>query len=358
MDSCKFRPGIIIIGSFVLLALASLADAIAQDQSNNSLTTTDTRQQIIPFVTVRDITGSEKPSKIFGGERDVLRAGHCVLSQLSLESIKSVAEKTPFYLPEQIVKLAKVSLSPVEDFWSGLKSKSGEESPILYTHGYFVSFERGCKRASLLRKSLGLNGQLVLFSWPSDGAILNYTRDESDLFWSVDPLHNTILDMIDVFGEGEVDLVAHSLGTRGIMLALVRLAQARRADEPLINQVILIAPDIDAGIFEQYLPVIRPLAHRITVYVSSKDSALAVSGRLHGYPRLGQAGAHLEGLAGIDIIDMSDIPMRYPSGHVYHLYHNDAAADLSALLQENKSAAQRKNLKQTSKHIWSLQSSE
>ena len=86
--------------------------------------------------------------------------------------------------------------------------------------------------------------------------------------------------------------------------------------------------------------------------------ALEVSRRVHGYPRLGQAGEHLQGLAEVDIIDMSDIPMRSPSGHVYHLYHDAAVADLGTLLQHDRPAAERPNLKRSGENIWSLQSVE
>lgn len=49
-------------------------------------------------------------------------------------------------------------------------------------------------------------------------------------------------------------------------------------------------------------------------------------------------------------------PTRYPSGHVYHLYHDGAVADLSALLNDGMPASQRSNLKQIGENIWSLQS--
>ena len=343
-----------------LIAICN-ANAIGETRSeNNNMSVADDTQagaqRSVPFITLRDKTGNNKASKFFGGERNILRAGYCEMSHLSLSSLKPVADIAPFYIPEEIVKLDKIRLSPVEDFWPGMQVSLNGQSPVLYAHGFSVGFERGCRRASLLQESLGLNGRLVLFSWPSDGVIVNYTRDESDLFWGVEPLYRTLLEMIDVFGAGKINLAAHSLGTRGIMLALVRLAQSKEGDQPLVNQVVLAAPDIDAAIFEQYLPVIRPLARNITVYVSNKDSALAVSRQLHGYPRLGEAGAHLEGMTSIDIIDMSDIPVRYPSGHVYHLYHNSAVADLSALLKDGKPASQRSNLKQIGENIWSLQS--
>lgn len=341
---------------------ATLANSETAPEKNNKVNTKDSsadkNQRTVPFITLRNKTGSENVSDFFGGERSDLRAGYCDLSHRPLNFLKPVAKVASFYVPDEIVKLDAVRLSAIEDLWSVMASTLNGQSPVLYTHGFFISFERGCRRASLLQESLGLNGRFVLFSWPSDGVIVNYTRDESDLFWSVDPLYQTLLDMIDRFGTGKVNLVAHSLGSRGVMLALIRLAQAKHGNKPLVNQVVLAAPDIDAGIFEQYLPLIRPLARNITVYVSNKDSALAVSRQLHGYPRLGEAGAHLEGLAGVEIIDISDIPVRQPSGHVYHLYHNDVVNDLKQLLNENKPASQRRNLKKGGKNHWHLQQGE
>jgi esterase/lipase superfamily enzyme len=219
-------------------------------------------------------------------------------------------------------------------------------------HGFYISFDRGCRRALLLKESLGLEGRFLLFSWPSDGQITNYTHDEADLYWSVYPLREVLTDMIERFGEANVNIVAHSLGTRGVMLAMVLLAQAQQDGKPLLNQVVLIAPDIDVGIFRQYLPLIRPLARNITVYVSSNDSPLMLSRQMHGYPRLGEAGEHLQALEGIEIIDLSEVPRRAPSGHVYHLYQDVVIKDLNRLINKNQPAAQRGNLKRTRENQW------
>ena len=168
-------------------------------------------------------------------------------------------------------------------------------------------------------------------------------------------MREVLADMIKRFGTGNTNIVAHSLGTRGVMLALVLMAQSHKEDEPLLNQVVLIAPDIDVDIFKQYLPLIRPLTRNITVYVSSKDSPLALSRQVHGYPRLGEAGEHLQGLKGIEIIDLSDIPIRAPSGHVYHLNQDIVVEDLIQIINENKPAAQRRNLKHRGDNRWQLQ---
>jgi esterase/lipase superfamily enzyme len=309
----------------------------------------------VPYITLRNKTGGDNAKEFFGDDRSTVRAGFCDLSRTPLEILKPIAEKAPFYVPDDIVKLDGIRELPIDEFWREMAVSSQGQRPVLYTHGYYISFDRGCKRASLFQESLGLAGRFLLFSWPSNGAILDYTRDESDLYWSVAPLRKTLTDMAARFGAGSFDIAAHSLGTRGVFLALVQMSDAHRGNEPLVNQLVLLAPDIDAGIFKQYLPQIRPLVRNLTIYVSGNDKPLALSRQIHDYPRLGESGSHLQGLTGVEIIDLSDLPVRYPSGHLYHLYHEIVASDLSQLLNDGKSASQRSNLKQTGENYWRLQ---
>ena len=309
----------------------------------------------VPFITLRNRTGSSDATEYFGNERNGVHAGYCDLSRTPLEALELIAEKAPFYIPDDIVELDMVRELSMEKFWRNLEGTLDGRRPVLYTHGYYISFERGCKRASLFQDSLGLTGRFLLFSWPSDGAILNYTRDESDLYWSVTPLAETLIGMVGRFGAGNFDIAAHSLGTRAVVLALAQIANEKRGNTPLVNQLVLLAPDIDAGVFRQYLARIRPLVRRITIYVSGNDTPLAVSRQLHGYPRLGESGSHLENLTGVDIIDVSEVPVRYPSGHLYHLYNDVVAGDLVQLLDGDKPAAQRSNLKRTGEGYWLLQ---
>ena len=107
--------------------------------------------------------------------------------------------------------------------------------------------------------------RFVLFSWPSHGQALSYTRDESNLYWSVALLTKTLADMISRSGPGTVDVLAHSLGSRAVFLALTRLLSTEHNEKPLFDRIVLLAPDIDAGLFQQYLPDIVTLARSITV---------------------------------------------------------------------------------------------
>jgi len=349
----------IVFLASLIAAYGPVDYAIAQSgeskAANSKALAGDGSQRTVAFITLRNKTGNSKATKYFGDDRGITRAGHCILSRTHLKVLQPIAEYAPFYIPDDVVELDKIEERSMEDFWSDLEATRDARRPVMYTHGYFINFERGCKRASIFQASQGLEGRFLLFSWPSDGAILNYTRDESDLYWSVAPLAQTLTDMAERFGAGGFDVTAHSLGTRGVFLALVQMAGAEQVTKPIINQLVLLAADIDIGIFKQYLPKIRPLARNITIYVSANDSPLALSRQVHGYPRLGESGSHLDGLTGVDIIDLSEISVRYPSGHVYHLYNDIVASDLFQLLDSGKPASQRSNLKQEGENYWLLQ---
>lgn len=346
----KTPSTVILCASLVACSFTCIAETPEDAESIHEEVT-----QTIPYVTIRNKTGNKDTGDYYGGGRSTAKAGICELSNTPLTLLEPLAEKASFYIPDDIITLEAVRESTPKIIWNKLKKSSSGSSATLYTHGFNVDFERGCKRASVFQKAIGLEGRFIFFSWPSDGAILNYTHDEADVYWSVKPLQQTLLDMSKYFGKGNSNVVAHSLGTRGVLLALVMLAEAEQSKTPLFNQVVFIASDTDAEIFKQYLPLIKPLAKNITVYVSANDAPLALSRQVHGYPRLGESGEHLDGLTGVDIIDVSDIPVRYPSGHLYHLYHEAVANDLKQLINENKQASQRDNLKQTATNYWRLQ---
>jgi len=358
-----FKNLVQIFGIFFLASLMTACGLDGDDEKppdtkktvSTNVGTGNELLRTVPFITLRNKTGGGNVSNYFGDDRDTARAGYCDLSRTPLKALEVIAEKAPFYVPDDIVKLDTIRELSIEQFWRDMEESRHGRRPILYTHGYYISFERGCKRASLFQDSLGLTGRFLLFSWPSDGAILTYTRDESDLYWSVAPLAEILTDMVKRFGAGNFDIAAHSLGTRGVFLALVQLANGEHGSKPLVNQLILLAPDIDVGVFIQHLPRIRPLARHITIYVSGNDTPLALSRQVHGYPRLGESGPHLDEVTGVDIIDVSEIPVRYPSGHLYHLYHNIVINDLAQLLDGGKPASQRSNLKSTRENYWLLQ---
>jgi esterase/lipase superfamily enzyme len=115
------------------------------------------------------------------------------------------------------------------------------------------------------------------------------------------------------------------------------------------KQIIFVAPDIDTDIFRREIPTLRPLAKKISLYVSGNDRALKLSQELHGYPRLGEAGANLAVFEGVDTIDISAAGNRRFSGHIYHLYNPPVIEDLKRLIDTGDPPGRRPHLKEAKK---------
>jgi esterase/lipase superfamily enzyme len=184
----------------------------------------------------------------------------------------------------------------------------------------------------------------LLFSWPSNAQPTDYLVDQADVEWSVPLLSEVLQRLGDRVGPRQVQLLAHSLGTRGVIMALDYLAAAddRR---PLIGPLVLIASDVDAATFADRLPRLRSLTTSVTLYASSNDAPLKASRALHGAPRLGEAGEFLTVAEGMQTIDVSSLGRYQIFGHEYHLFHPRVAADRATLLTSGRDASQRPGLR-------------
>jgi len=314
------------------------------------------RERGIPYLTLRDRTGVTAPRAFYGDERSTPKAGWCGIDQLRLELLAPVAEAAPFHVPEEILRVGEIREMPRDTVLDELRASAAGAPPLLYTHGFYIDFEKGCRRATIFKENAGLDGRFLWFSWPSDGALLNYPRDEADLYWSVPDLADAIVELTEAFSPRPIDIAGHSLGARGVVLALSDLA-SRRPDLR-VGEVVLLAPDMDFDIFRRMLPRIRPLARGITIYTAGSDRPLALSAQLHGYPRLGQSGNDVARLGDVEVIDISDLPVRSPTGHLYHIYSGEVGEDLRQLLVEGRRPPDRSRLVATGSNSWSLRADE
>jgi len=360
--SDELLTGLKLAAICLLLAACSAGDDEQQLTDSQSVEAVDTTsgkviRRTVPFITSRNKTGRAAAADYFGDERNLVHTGYCDVSWTPIPVLEPLANNMPFYIPQGKIQLEAIYEVSEQDFWRKPRAVAVDDHPLLYIHGYNIGFEKSCSRAAIFQEKLRLAGRFLLFSWPSNDAVLNYTHDEADIYWSVADIERTLERMIRSFGAGSLDVVSHSMGTRGAFLALVRMSDQYSGAPPLLNRLVLLAADIDAGIFSQYLDVIRPLVRNITIYVSDNDSALALSEEVHGYPRLGVTGAHLRNLDGIEIIDVSAIGRRRASGHLYHLYNKIVINDLDQLLNKDKPASARSGLQrdlQLGGNYWKL----
>ena len=138
--------------------------------------------------------------------------------------------------------------------------------------------------------------------------------------------------------------------TRHVMLrAVVPMAkdaffaamQGDPGNQPRRELVVFAAPDVDAGLFAEILPVIRPLTRRLTLHASKNDRALVASRKLHGNaPRAGQGGADMLADPDIDSLDMSALGEDMLA-HGYFADASSALVDLATIFRRNIAPAQR-----------------
>jgi esterase/lipase superfamily enzyme len=202
---------------------------------------------------------------------------------------------------------------------------------------------------------VAFDGITVMYSWPSQGRVLGYWADEATVEWTVPHLVKVLEQVVATTGVDRVHVIAHSMGNR----ALVRAVQAVASEypgKPAFNQIVLAAPDIDAGVYlEQIAPAIRSDASRVTLYASSRDAALMASSRLHRFARAGYSGVDLVIADGIDTIDASAVDTDL-LGHSYTVEEKEVLDDLFNLFRHKMQPSGR-NLRRTARGaatFWSL----
>jgi len=279
-------------------------------------------RETVPFVAVRAIEQDRKGFRYYGSARGEMSAGVCTVD---LDARTN----------RQILELQQHGLDDVLDrfFASG--------SPVIvYVHGYNVSFDESCRDAALFQQRLGLEHRLLFFSWPAEGKMMGYLRDVGDLAWSVVPLRDLLVTLIDRFGSRNVVLIGHSLGAKGVVDAATALGDVPGARE--LGHVVLIAPDIDGDVFIRDFAGLRAVASTVTAYVSPEDRVLKASRNLRDDPRLGESVVGLSELPGIDVVDVMQGFWPRGSGHLYHLQSRAVAEDLREVLSGSPHSAGRR----------------
>lgn len=298
------------------------------------------------YLTNRSRHAGKTVADAYSGDRGEPHSGRCEVEFTPIPIVDHVASRMPFYLQDEtaVVSLAGQTDSP--DFWEQLAAAAGRTSSrsvVLFVHGYNYGFERTCRMAAEMQRSLQDKATVLFFSWPSNGLPSDYVSDLADIEWSVPVLARLILQLGDLLGARNVKVVAHSLGSRGVIFALQRLA-TMQDKRPAIGQLVLLAPDFDSGTFVDLLPGLAPLADGITLYASSNDAPLKLSQQLSGYPRLGQAGEYLTVVEGVETINVSSIGRYHLTGHEYFHFHPMVTADLVSLLGSGALATERSGL--------------
>lgn len=171
-----------------------------------------------------------------------------------------------------------------------MASREHGERPqaLFFLHGYNVGFEEAAIRAAQLACDLSVPGATAFFSWPSRGSVVAYPADEASIEASEWAITEFLVEFAIRSGAERVHLIAHSMGNRGLLRALQRIAaDAETRGRVRFGQIFLAAPDIDRDLFLDLAALYPEHSDRTTLYSSKRDRAVHLSSKFHDAPRAG-----------------------------------------------------------------------
>jgi esterase/lipase superfamily enzyme len=219
------------------------------------------------------------------------------------------------------------------------------ESPnrqlMVFVHGFNVDFAQAARSLAQFATDLKFQGPVLLFSWPSQSSLMGYATDSTNVEWSQTYLTTVLKEIVDRTEAAQIFGFAHSMGSRALTRAHIALASERPLDSYKFQQMILVAPDIDADLFrEDIAPQLARTRTPVTLYASSGDRALAASKTFNGHPRAGDSGRGLVIVPGVETVDVSDAS-RGLLGHTYFSEDRRIMEDIYAILTSAQGSDQR-----------------
>jgi len=285
-----------------------------------------------------------QPERAYGNERGELEMGTCEVSIPKRHEVGEIERPSVFRFefeedPRRHVVLLDVEAQSADTFFADLRARveaSHKKEAFVFVHGFNVTFEAAAQRTAQLAYDLKFEGAPIFFSWPSQGGLLQYSVDETNVVWAVPHLKEFLTGVARRSGAQAVHLIAHSMGNRALTSALQLLSYELKDEPPMFREVVLTAPDIDAEVFRRDIaPAIVSTADRVTLYASSNDEALKLSKTIHGYRRAGDSGDQLLIIPGVDTIDVSTVDTSL-LGHDYYGSNCTVIADMLDLVNESK----------------------
>ena len=291
----------------LVFGLASCAARIPVDTQYVDESDDHVRVVDLAFVTNRRLIEMHEDQRYYSDKPGVLSAGRC---------------KVGFAEGSRRGEVLRVNTVPIES----VIPPGDAGRVVVYIHGYGESFERNCRRGALLKDRLQLGDRLLLFSWPASN-YLTYAQDIDDLAASLDQLNELLTELLQHVDAGQIVLMAHSLGSRGLVDAL-----KRRDDETgKFSEAVFIAPDIRRDVFMENVSMLQEKVSDITVYMSDNDRVLWISATVNTSGRLGLAKEFDIDIDRISVVDVTPTGTNDISGHMYHMFNPAVVEDLRIL---------------------------
>jgi esterase/lipase superfamily enzyme len=246
--------------------------------------------------------------------------------------------------PRSRDELLAVDPFDAETFGAALDAATATDSDrsiLLFVHGFRRSFEIVATEVAAVAVQTNLHGVPMFFSWPSANSSFGYSADTNSMRWAAADLRDTLKLLLARESIATVHVIAHSLGGDGLLTALEDLSRDDAARIDKLGEIVLASPDVDAGMFRRnYLPALRQLGARVTLYATDNDVPLQASEVVNRYHRLGDAKAEIFIGDGIETIVYADV-VTFMNSHDAVVEIGAVQADLHYLLVERRGADER-----------------
>ncbi|EKO88538.1 alpha/beta hydrolase, PF05990 family [Leptospira interrogans serovar Grippotyphosa str. 2006006986] len=204
--------------------------------------------------------------------------------------------------------------------------KDPHDEILVFVHGFNVKFEEAILRGGQIRFDLKFPGKMIIFTWPAGNeevglvsqVLLNqillkktYEKNLSSAKASKKEF-KSFINYLQNAGK-KIHLIVHSMGHQVVLPALSEIG--KETDKPLIQELILNAPDFDSAEFRLISDSLIKSSKRITLYCSPGDNALQISASLNQGSRLGSCAP----IEGFDVVNVNPVDSSLISiGHGYY----------------------------------------
>ena len=180
---------------------------------------------------------------------------------------------------------------------------NGEYPPRL--SGYINSFDKNYVTKETLNRTISI-------IWHTRGLGYSSSRKKVNGYAETIALHfNKLMDFMNqkcsyTFNSHNNHLLCYSMGNYFFQNIFQRI----QTKQPIFNQIILAAPDLDCDVFEKgkELGSLHHIAQNVTVLQHRNDRLLGISKLMLGRNRLGRNGLKTDTVAtNIQIVDVSNI---------------------------------------------------
>lgn len=261
---------------------------------------------------------SAEPGVLFSGERgDTVSFTNLVVSIPRDREVGTIQlPRTVPGNPETDFTVSSATPVPKTQLENWFKRTNGRKRRVfVFVHGFNTPFDRAVFRFAQLAHDADAGAVPALFSWPSRGHLLDYSRDFDNASYSRSDLAYLLKAAAQSPSVGEIVILAHSMGSWPAVEAVRQLALEQGGVPRKISNLILASPDLDVGVFRRQLEDMGKRRPPITLFVAQHDRALQLSRFIsRGATRLGgidltreEYQQQLAGLSGITVLDLSAI---------------------------------------------------